>query len=194
MMADSNMDLTTLSDEELVVQSLQDVNVFGLIVDRYQVKLMRYIQRISNVSEEEAEDLLQEVFLKAWENLNGFSTKLKFSSWLYRITHNLVIDSFRKASARGQLEQLELTEELYLPSKEVIEAEFDARLSIEHIAQVLKAMGEGHREMIVLYFLEEKDYAEISDILKSPKGTVASRLSRAKENFKATAANLGIKF
>ena len=88
---DTSTDYTEISDEALVEQALEDMSVFAVIVERYEQRLLRYIHRISAFSDEAAEDILQEAFLKAWKNLNGFSPKLKFSSWIYRITHNLVI-------------------------------------------------------------------------------------------------------
>ncbi len=191
---DTPIDHSILSDEELVAYAVADINVFALIVERYEKPLLRYIHRISAFSDEEAEDVLQEVFLKAWKNLNGFSSKLKFSSWIYRITHNLVIDTFRKSKSSGAEEQIELTEELSLPSKDISEFDFDSDLSAKNIAQVLESMPDKYKTLLILHFLEEKDYLEISDILKLPKGTIASRMSRAKEQFKKVTQNLNIKF
>jgi len=194
MNTDENIDYTVLSDEDLVGYALEDVNVFGIIVERYEKRLLRYIHRISAFSEEGAQDILQEVFIKAWKNLNGFSPRLKFSSWIYRITHNFVIDTFRKSKSRGDNEQVELTEELSLPSKDISEFDFDAELSAKNMAKVLQAMPEKYQTLLILHFLEEKDYLEISDILKLPKGTIASRMSRAKEKFKKVAQTLSIQF
>ena len=77
-----------LSDLQLVKLSLKDHQNFRYLVERYEPLLLRYMRRIANVSKEEAEDLLQEIFIKVYKNLNGFDQKLKFSSWIYRIAHN----------------------------------------------------------------------------------------------------------
>ena len=183
-----------LTDEAVVAIAVKNIDIFEVIVERYESKLLRYIHRISAFSSEEAEEILQEVFIKAWKNLHGFSTKLKFSSWIYRIAHNTVIDAFRKSKSRGEDQQVELSEELFIPAKESFVTAFDAELSAANIAEVLRSIPEKYREVLVLHFLEDKDYLEICDILKCPKGTVAVRMSRAKEIFRKTAENLGIKF
>lgn len=182
------------TDEEVVLKALQNMDMFEVIVERYEKKLLRYVHRISAFSPEEAEEILQEIFIKAWKNLNGFSTKLKFSSWIYRIAHNQTIDHFRKATARGDTESIQISEELYLPTKDDLKKELDVKMSADAIAKVLAAMPEKYREVLVLHFLEDKDYLEICDILKCPKGTVAIRMSRAKKIFRETAQNLNIRF
>ncbi|PIZ73055.1 hypothetical protein COY06_05820, partial [Candidatus Peregrinibacteria bacterium CG_4_10_14_0_2_um_filter_41_8] len=65
-------------------------------MQRYEGRLLAYINRLINVSNGEAEDILQEVFIKTYQNLNGFDLNLKFSTWVYRITYNQVISFFRK--------------------------------------------------------------------------------------------------
>ena len=89
------------SDEELAGISVQDHQAFAVLVERYQAPLLRYIQRITSVSVQDAEDLLQDAFLKIFSHLNGFDRGLKFSSWAYRITHNVVISEYRKRSVRA---------------------------------------------------------------------------------------------
>ncbi|MBU1089233.1 hypothetical protein KKF38_00345, partial [Patescibacteria group bacterium] len=76
---------TDFLDIELVRRSLADPDEYAKIVEKYEAPLLRYLLRISNISREEGEDLLQNVFLKAYQNLRDFDTSLKFSSWIYRI-------------------------------------------------------------------------------------------------------------
>ena len=95
-----DVDHTQYSDQELVVQALFDPEAFSQIIERYQDKLLRYIMRISNVSVQDAEDILQETFIKAYSNLNDYDHSLQFSSWIYRIAHNQTISSYRKRSVR----------------------------------------------------------------------------------------------
>jgi RNA polymerase sigma factor (sigma-70 family) len=92
----NDIDAQSLSDEDLIILTLENANHFSYIVERYQAKLLFYICRISGVSHEDAEDMLQEIFLKMYSNMNSFTPGLKFSSWVYRIAHNHVISSFRK--------------------------------------------------------------------------------------------------
>ena len=84
-----------LTDLELVEKSLLDIDFFSCIFQRFEDKFIRYIQRISFVSDEEAQDILQESFIKIWTNLNGFDTSLSLSTWLYRIVHNQTISYWR---------------------------------------------------------------------------------------------------
>jgi len=91
-----------LLDEDLVKLTLEKQDNFLYLIKRYEAKLSRYIRRIAGLNKEDTEDILQEVFIKVYQNLNSFDKDLKFSSWIYRITHNEVIDSYRKKQARPQ--------------------------------------------------------------------------------------------
>ena len=73
-----NTHIDQLNDQELVLLTLENQGYFAYLIDRYKAKLFRYIKRLSNVSNEEAEDILQDVFLKTYLNLNSFTTSLKF--------------------------------------------------------------------------------------------------------------------
>lgn len=83
------------SDNELVGLSLREPRYFAVLVDRFEAPLARYIGRLGRFSTEDVEDILQNIFLKLYENLNGFDTDLKFSSWAYRIAHNEAISYYR---------------------------------------------------------------------------------------------------
>jgi RNA polymerase sigma-70 factor (ECF subfamily) len=146
---------------------------------------LRYIKRISNFSHEESEDILQEAFIKTYRNLNNFDKDLKFSSWIYRIVRNEVIGHYRKAKVRPQNITWD-TEGIILNN---IASDFDIHKDIElkylnkNLNKVLSKMDKKYSEVLVLKYWEEKDYKEISDILKKPMGTVATLLSRAKKQF-----------
>jgi len=179
-------DFSDKTDEELVERTLENQGDFLYIMNRYQSKLLAYILRISNVSYEEAEDVLQNVFIKVYRNLNSFDTGLKFSSWIYRITHNEVISNFRKIQARPQNYEREINEEILnrITIDFDIEKEINNKYLRKIINNVLINLDEKYREVLVLRFFEEKDYNEISDILKKPIGTVSTLLNRAKKYFK----------
>ncbi|MFA5163307.1 MAG: RNA polymerase sigma factor [Patescibacteria group bacterium] len=172
------------SDQELVAMTLKDKEAFVYLLKRYEDKLRRYIRRISNFSPEETEDVLQEVFLKVYKNLNGFDADLKFSSWIYRITHNQVISSHRQHLSRPQ--SVEIDEQIV----NKIKSEFDLQELVINSEQqnltagILEKMKDKYREILVLRFFEDKSYNEISDILKRPGGTVATMLREAKKEFK----------
>ncbi len=178
--------LSHMKDEELVAEVLKNPQVYGVLMERYEEKLTRYIMRISASSREDAEDILQDVFLSAYRNLNEFDQDLKFSSWIYRITHNKVISHYRKISARPKTTTYEGDNELLniLASDHDMEADLQRKYDANEIHDVLDRMDERYREVLVLKFIEDKDYKEISDILQRPMGTVATLINRAKKQFR----------
>ena len=174
------------TDEELVSRTLENPEVYALLVERYEKKLLRYIMRILSGTKEDAEDILQDVFLSAYKNLNDFDQELKFSSWIYRIAHNKVISHFRKVTARPKTMTYEGDSQLLniLASEEDIAKSMEKRHDAGEVRNILDELDEKYREVLFLKFLEEKDYKEISDILEKPMGTVATLINRAKKQFK----------
>lgn len=174
------------TDEELVLLALSDQDVFLYLMRRYEKKLLSYISRITNVNRDEAEDILQDTFIKIYQNLNDFDAELKFSSWAYRIAHNQVISNYRKIKSRPQSIPLDINEEILgnLASDLDVKKDLDAVFLRENIKKVLARLNIKYREVLILKFLEEKNYKEISDILKKPMGTVATLINRAKKEFK----------
>ena len=187
------------TDLELVCLTLQDADFFGQIIERYEKKLMRYVLYFTGLGPDAAADILQEALIKVYRNLNGFNQSLSFSSWIYRIVHNEAVNYLRKNSNR-QVVSLETDDEEAASLIDILQSEddvvqiVDKRKLVEQVKEVLKLMREDYREILVLKYLEDYDYNEISDILKKPLGTVGVLLSRAKENFKQTAQKLKISF
>lgn len=185
MRTESQTDLClSKTDEELVKMALNNQDSFLYLVERYEKKLLSYIIRISGFSKEDAEDVLQEVFIKVYVNLNSFDDDLKFSSWIYRITHNEVINNYRKKKVRPQ-SVMDLDDEFLnnLASDLKTDGHIDQRYLKENVAKVIENLDPKYKEILVLRFWEDKDYSEISDILKKPMGTVATLISRAKKKF-----------
>jgi RNA polymerase sigma-70 factor (ECF subfamily) len=172
------------TDEELVKMALENQDCFLYIMERYQKKLLAYILRISGFSREDAEDTLQEVFVKIYVNLNSFDDNLKFSSWVYRITHNEVINNYRKKKSRPQC-VMDLDDEFLnnLASDFKTDGLTDGNFLKDNVAKTMEKLESKYREVLILRFWEDKDYKEISDILKKPMGTVATLISRAKAGF-----------
>ena len=185
-----------INDEELVKKSLKNIDYFACIYERYEKRLTRYILRISSFTIEEAEDVLQEAFIKAWKNLNEFDGDLKFSSWIYRIVRNTTITEWKKSKSKGQDKKQDIDEELFqnIPSSLDIKKEIDQKFNNKSIQKILQLMPEKYREVLILKFLEEKDYKEISDILRKPSGTVATLINRAKKSFYEIAKEKNISF
>jgi len=171
------------TDNELVKLSLDNSDHFLCLTRRYESKLLHYIMRLSKFRSEEASDILQDVFVKTYYNLNEFDDSLKFSSWIYRITHNQTISEIRKKSVRPSVpfekEDIDRFEDALDISKEI-----DDSFDKEKINKALSLLDEKYREVLVLRFLDEKDYVEISDILKKPISTVGNLILRGKKLFK----------
>jgi RNA polymerase sigma-70 factor, ECF subfamily len=180
--------LNQTPDAELVTLALKNSDNYAQIIERYQTPLLRYIQRISNISRADAEDLLQNIFLKAYENLNDFDLKLKFSSWIYRIAHNEVISNWRRKSARPQEINLEdsAATNLFYSACEITN-QINTKMLGKKINEILTKIPDKYRAILVLRFIEEKSYAEIGDILCKPGGTIATLINRAKKHFKKVA-------
>ena len=189
-------DCQKFDDEELVKRSLQDIKYFACLFERYEKKLIRYILRISSFSEEEANDVLQEAFLKIWKNLNKFDDSLKFSSWIYRIVHNTTITEWKKSKSYGKDQQIKIDNELFenLPEGIDLVKKFQKGDNNKEIRKILNILPEKYSEVLVLKFLEEKNYNEISDILKKPPGTIATLIHRAKKAFREEAERKNILF
>lgn len=173
-----------MSDEQLVDASLRSPDYFAGLVDRYETKLGRYIQRRTAANTEDIQDMLQDIFIKAYTNLNGFDTQLSFSSWMYRIAHNHSVSWYRK-------HRLRMEGRIYADGDEDMFEHIAGVCDIEHdqwhgdmkqiITDALARLPDDYRDIIMLRFFEYKEYEEISDILEIPSGTVATRLNRAKK-------------
>ncbi len=171
-------------DEELVPLILKDKSLFGVLIERYEAKLMRYITRLGVRNPEDQLDVIQEIFLKVYKNLNGFDTKLSFSSWIYRIAHNEAISWYRKLHVRPEGHLVADSDEIlsFLAHKETqADAAFDARLDAALVNEALLAIEPKYREVIILRYFEHKEYEEIADILKMPVGSVGTLLHRGKK-------------
>ncbi|MBN2059615.1 MAG: RNA polymerase sigma factor [Deltaproteobacteria bacterium] len=184
------IDFENLTDEQLVDLSLKDDKNFYYLMKRYEEKLGYYIGRITNISPEGIEDILQEVFIKVYKNLRGFNKKFKFSSWIYRIAHNEVISYYRKN--RRALDSLSLDMDgtdnnnlvALLGDTLDMEEEQISKEKVDIVKGIFAELPPKYREVLVLRYLEEKSYDEISDILKKPPGSVATLINRAKSNFR----------
>lgn len=175
-----------LEDEQLVTLAIEHHRYFACIVDRYSSKLLRYIMRISDVSKEEAEDILQETYINAYKYLRSFDSSLSFSSWIYRIAHNQVISQFRKRQVRPHGHTIDLEDNAleHIASELNVIDDVEKSLLKDKIGTVLDDLPLKYKEVLVLRFLEDKSYSEIADILKKPEGTIATLLNRAKKQCK----------
>lgn len=172
------------SDEEVVRMTLKDPNQYGLLVERYEAKLKRYITRLGVRVPDDQLDVLQEIFIKAYRNLNSFDSSFSFSSWIYRIAHNEAISWFRKKNVRPEGHLVAEADELLSflsASNELPDVSFDQTINAGEIGRALDELDEKYREPLILRFFEHKEYDEISDILQIPIGSVGTLLHRGKK-------------
>ncbi len=178
----------TLTDSELINLSLKNSEAFGIIVERYNEKLSKYIKRRSHASKQDVEDILQNVFIKIYKNMNDYDENLNFSSWIYRITYNELIDWYRKDKTRSTLSlddtDIGILEKISEETYEEILKKIDKQKEKELIEKSLEKIKPNYKEIIILKYFEDRSYEEISDILKIPIGTVATWVSRAKNELK----------
>lgn len=167
---------------ELVLTS--DPGYFTELVTRYQKKLYLYLTYMIGANDER-EDLLQNVFSKAFSHLKEFDTQRKFSSWIYRIAHNEAVNHLKRLSYRQLVDWESLAdakEKVWIvdTSESLLESQArdEARIAVR---QALNTLPEKDREILQLRYYLDKTYAEMSVLLNLPENTIASKLSRAKK-------------
>ena len=182
-----NLLLKDVKDEELVAMVLKDKNFFAEIIARWEEKLGSFVRRRTRASGEDVEDLLQNVFIKVYLNLNAFDQSLKFSSWIYRICYNEIVSDYRKKKIREHFnfEDLELNDdtkisELLGDNTNILNTVHN-EVEVEKIKAAINNLDDKYKEVITMRFLEEKEYEEISDILQVPVGTVSTLIYRARK-------------
>ncbi|MGE5298323.1 MAG: RNA polymerase sigma factor [Acidobacteriaceae bacterium] len=175
--------LLTQTDEDLakMVQA-GDIERFGELVERYEKKLLRYGRKFLSNSNN-LEDIVQEVFLKAYRNIQGFDASKKFSSWIYRIAHNEFINELKKSS-RTQLSFLEPDLLALHASPENIHSDLEKREVNAMLEKTIGSLEQKYKEVLILYYQEDFSYKQIADILKIPIPTVGIRLSRGKQKLR----------
>lgn len=183
-----------LNDDLQLVSRAQgrDAEAFQTLVLRYQDRVFNTAFRLTG-DRSHAEDLTQEVFLKAFKALRKFKGRSSFSTWLYRITVNAATSEWRRAAA------LKRGKEVAFPSAagdggggtwEPAASDGDPREAAERgerallVQGAIEALEEDYRVVIVLRDIEGFSYEEIAEIIECPIGTVRSRLHRARCDLK----------
>jgi len=173
-----------ISDEELIRRfQAGDEAAFEEIVHRYSNRLMNFAYRFV-FDMEEAEDIVQDTFLKVYQNRFAYKEIAKFSTWIYTITANLSKTILRKRRNRKLFSFSRLgpnDKDMDYPSKERaplshIEEKFNERT----IQKAILRLPEHFRTTIILRDIQELSYGEISNIINAPLGTVKSRINRAR--------------
>ena len=178
-------------DEELalLVQSGK-VEFFDFLIERYENKIRRYSRKFLS-DYEDINDILQDVFIKAYKNIQSFDTKRKFSPWLYRIAHNELVNALKKKK-RNPLPLFDL--DVFFPqyfSDNSLNQQIDRQDMREIIDKCLDKLELKYREPIILYYFEELNYKEIADVMQIPISTVGIRIKRAKKIMRSICKKLG---
>ena len=139
------------------------------------------------MNKEDTEDVLEEVFIKVYRYLNDFNTDLSFSSWIYRIAHNEAVSYLRKLDTQPKTVYSDPDSPVFGSLSQDIDFQqkINEKYFEKNITKAFDNLDEKYRSVLILKYLENKDYREISDILKKPMGTIATLINRGKKQLKA---------
>ena len=174
-------------DEKQIIEKVLagDNNAFGELVEAYQDKVYNLALRMCG-NADDAFDLAQDAFFRAWRGLSGFQFESAFSTWLFRLTSNVCLDWLRAKKRRPTVSLTTVDdegEEVQMEIRDPGKSPEELLLAAEDRSALAKAMNElpvEFREILTLRAIDDLSYTEISEILKLPEGTVKSRLSRAR--------------
>lgn len=181
-----NASSSSLEDDKFVKRAIKgDQDAYKQLMDKYQKPLYFHVLKMVR-NHEQVEDLVQEAFMKAFNNLNSYNTNYAFSTWLYRITTNHTIDYLRKKKLKttsindpvktkdGEME-IQISDDAET-DRDIIRKE---RKKIIHNA--INDLPKKYRKVIEMRHLQELSYQEIADQLDLPLGTVKAHIFRARE-------------
>jgi RNA polymerase sigma-70 factor (ECF subfamily) len=169
-----------IDDAELVRRTTRgELSAFEQLVDRHRPVVMRVAARIAG--SDEAEDVSQDAFLRAFHRLEHFRGDAPFRSWLLRIAHNAALDHI--ARRRAEPVDPEMLDESEPSTARPPADRLEVRERIERLERKLRGLSPQHRVVLVLRDAEGLSYEEIADITDTPLGSVKGRLHRARREF-----------
>lgn len=174
------------NDEEVAVQVQKgDIEAFRILVERYEPKMTRYAKRFF-FEGDDGKDLVQEVFIKAYVNIQSFDASRRFSPWIYRIAHNEFVNNIKKRQKERDNVSLFDFDVLFphLVAKETADDGFNSAEVKRMLDHSLNKLNAKYREPLALYYFDDMDYREIADILRIPISTVGVRLQRGRAMLK----------
>ena len=175
-----------VEDADLIRQATRgNVESFNLLVSRWEKRVYNYLLRIT-ANREDALDLTQDAFLKAYQNLRKLDDPGRFAPWLYRIAHNEAYSMFRKRKPQSDVDDIEpeATETKITVGGSSV---FPIELSLA-VASALDRLSTDQREAVVLKIYQGFKFEEMAEILSCPVSTIKSRLYTALELLKADLA------
>ena len=169
-----------VEDADLIRKARRgDVEAFNLLISRWEKRVFNYLLRILQ-NREDALDLSQDVFLKAYQNLRKLEEPERFAAWLFRIAHNEAYSLFRKRKPEADTETEERSEQAVTVGGAAV---FPLELSIA-VTSALGRLTADQREAVVLKIYQGFKFEEMAEILSCPVSTVKSRLYAAFEVLK----------
>jgi RNA polymerase sigma-70 factor (ECF subfamily) len=174
------------SDEEIAIRIQKgDSEFLGVLMERYTEKLTRYGKKFLSDSGN-IEDIVQDVFIKTYQNIQNFDTSLKFSSWIYRIAHNAFVNGLKKQQKSPILmDYFDL--DIFVSHYTYIDPKIEEREYKDLLIMIEKGLDQlkpKYKEVIILHYIENMSYKDISDIIRIPTGTVGIRIMRGREQLK----------
>ena len=171
--------------DEQIAKAVQagELEKFGELVTRYEDRLKRYGRRFLG-SPAEIEDIVQEVFLKAYKNFNSYDPGQKFSPWVYRIAHNEFVNTLRR---NGHYPLSYFDPDLIFPVPQEPrrpERLYASEESKKFVEAALEKLAPKYKEPLVLFYFEDQEYKDIAEILHLPISTVGVRIKRGREALK----------
>lgn len=171
-------DYIVADDRQLVARALEgDDTAFEYLFDRYRDAIRRlFVQRLGGVND--ADDLLQETFIKVYINLHRYRAEYTFGQWVYTIARNTFIDYMRRRQEDLSIDERFAAPASNAPTPEESFINLQQRNQIEHY---LERLSPRYRKLIVMRFFDEYSYEEIAAKLSLPLGTVKTQIHRARE-------------
>lgn len=157
-----------------------DVNAFAILVDRYKQLVFTLTIRMIK-QREEAEEIAQDVFLKAFQKLQSFKGDSKFSTWLYRITYNACLDALSRKRNSPTHHAYEIHDNVLSITTPEIEAQIDAQYERAEVVQCIALLPQADAFLITLYYLHEQSLEEIAQIIGLTKNNTKVKLFRIRK-------------
>lgn len=178
VLARSLSQLMTTQDSLLVQRSRDgDRRAFGELVRQHQDGVFRFVLRMTG-SRDEAMDLTQDTFIKAWQALPRWQPQAQFRTWLFQIARNAALDLLRRREA---LQFVPLDDDAgFTAPQPAPDAQLEQRQRLALLDATLRQLPSEHREVLLLREIEQLSYAQIAAALQIQEGTVKSRIARAR--------------
>ena len=167
-----------------------DERAFAIIVRAYETPVYNYVLRLTNGDKALSEDLTQEVFLRVFQGLPRFSLRCKFTTWLFQVTKNRVLDELR-AKERRPLAPINLDD---APQLEVLDQPFERAETIDAMWHAIEALPVDLKMALLLRDVVGLSYNEIADSLEITLATVKWRIFKGREDVQIALTRQGITF